>query len=51
MLSRGRPLEPQWVRPDTERRTRMLLARMRDPRLRERLAEQLREALTLAHRR
>ena len=44
-------LEPQWMRPDTERRTRMLLARMRDPRLRDRLAEQLREALTLAHRR
>jgi hypothetical protein len=39
-------LEPQWLRPDTERRTRMLLSRMRDPRLRARVAEQLDHAVS-----
>jgi hypothetical protein len=34
-------LEPEWFRPDTERRIRMLLARMRDPKLRADLAGEL----------
>jgi hypothetical protein len=38
-------LDPQWTRPDTDRRTRMLLARLRDPRLRAELAGRLEEAL------
>lgn len=44
-------LEPQWLRPDTERRTRMLLSRTRDPRLRSQLAEQLRESMAGAESR
>jgi len=36
-------LEQRWFRPDTERRMRTLLARMRDPRLRSELAEKLHE--------
>jgi transcriptional regulator with XRE-family HTH domain len=39
-------LEPQWLRPDTERRTRMLLSRMRDPKLRAYVAEQLDHAVS-----
>jgi transcriptional regulator with XRE-family HTH domain len=38
-------LDPQWTRPDTDRRTRMLLARLRDPRLHAELAGRLEEAL------
>ena len=34
-------LQPLWLRPDTERRMRALLARMRDARLRSRLAGQM----------
>jgi hypothetical protein len=41
-------LDPRWLRPDTERRTRNLLARMRDRRLRARLAGQLHESLATA---
>jgi hypothetical protein len=41
-------LDPRWLRPDTERRTRNLLARMRDGRLRARLAGQLHESLATA---
>jgi transcriptional regulator with XRE-family HTH domain len=41
----ARALDPQWMRPDTERRTRLLLARMRDHRLRTHLASQLHESL------
>jgi hypothetical protein len=39
-------LEQQWFRPDTERRTRMLLRRLRDPRLRRQLAGELEERLS-----
>jgi hypothetical protein len=39
MAERG--LDRQWFRPDTERRMRTLLARMRDPRLRGVLVERL----------
>jgi transcriptional regulator with XRE-family HTH domain len=39
-------LERQWFRPDTESRTRMLLRRLRDPRLRALLAGELEERLT-----
>ena len=38
-------LDQQWFRPDTERRTRMLLRRLRDPRLRQQLASELEERL------
>jgi hypothetical protein len=41
----ARALDPMWMRPDTERRTRALLARMRDARLRTHLAGQLHDAL------
>jgi len=41
-------LDLQWTRPDTERRTRMLLARMRDPRLRAELEGRLAEVLAAA---
>jgi hypothetical protein len=34
-------LDRQWFRPDTERRTRMLLRRLRDPRLRADLSGKL----------
>jgi transcriptional regulator with XRE-family HTH domain len=37
-------LEPQWLRPDQERRTRLLLSRMRDPQLRAMLADLFHEA-------
>jgi len=39
-------LDRQWFRPDTERRMQSLLRRMRDPRLRSRLAEVLRQLTT-----
>jgi transcriptional regulator with XRE-family HTH domain len=38
-------LDRQWFRPDTEQRTRAVLARMRDRRLREQLAAELEERL------
>ena len=34
-------LDPQWLRPDTDRRTRKLLRQMRDPKLQSDLADQL----------
>jgi hypothetical protein len=34
-------LDPQWLRPDTDRRTRKLLSQMRDPKLQSDLADQL----------
>ncbi|HEY7201869.1 MAG TPA: helix-turn-helix domain-containing protein [Candidatus Dormibacteraeota bacterium] len=37
-------LDPRWFRPDTERRTRLLLTRMRDPRLRAEVIGQMQEA-------
>jgi hypothetical protein len=40
-----RAFEPEWLRPDTERRVRRLLGRMRDPRLRARLAGELHQAI------
>ncbi len=41
-------LQPLWLRPDTDRRMRGLLARMRDARLRSRLAGQMQESQTAA---
>jgi hypothetical protein len=41
-------LDPRWMRPDTERRTKTLLARMRDGRLRAGLAARLQESLATA---
>jgi transcriptional regulator with XRE-family HTH domain len=41
-------LEPLWLRPDTERRMRELLARMRDARLRSQLAEQMHDSQAVA---
>ena len=41
-------LDPVWMRPDTERRTKTLLARMRDPRLQAQVAGRLQEALATA---
>jgi len=41
-------LDPLWLRPDTERRMRALLARMRDSQLRERLADELHESRAIA---
>ena len=41
-------LDPRWMRPDTERRMRTLLARMRDTRLRAQLAGHLHESLSAA---
>jgi transcriptional regulator with XRE-family HTH domain len=38
-------LDPRWMRPDTERRTKILLTRMRDGRLRSELAGRLQESL------
>ncbi|MBJ7598173.1 MAG: hypothetical protein DLM67_24515 [Candidatus Nephthysia bennettiae] len=38
-------LDRQWFRPDTEQRSRALLSRMRDPRLRRQLAGELEERL------
>jgi transcriptional regulator with XRE-family HTH domain len=38
-------LDRQWFRPDTERRTRMLLRRLRDPRLRADLSGELEERI------
>jgi hypothetical protein len=38
-------LERQWFRPDTEQRARALLGRLRDRRLRERLAGELEEVV------
>jgi hypothetical protein len=38
-------LDRQWFRPDTEQRTRALLSRMRDLRLRQQLAGELEERL------
>jgi hypothetical protein len=37
-------LDPLWLRPDTERRLRSLLARMRDARLRSQLADEMHES-------
>ncbi len=37
-------LDPRWLRPDTERRMEALQVRLRDPRIKERLAEALFEA-------
>ena len=41
-------LDPLWLRPDTERRMRALLARMRDSRLREQLADELHASQAIA---
>ncbi len=41
-------LEPLWLRPDTERRMRALLARMRDARLRSQLADRMHESQAVA---
>jgi hypothetical protein len=41
-------LDPQWFRPDTERRTRILLRRMRDSRLRALVSDRLAHARTVA---
>ncbi len=41
-------LEPLWLRPDTERRMRALMARMRDARLRSQLAERMHESQAVA---
>jgi len=41
-------LDPLWLRPDTERRMRALLAMMRDARLRSRLADQMHESQAVA---
>jgi transcriptional regulator with XRE-family HTH domain len=41
-------LDPLWLRPDTERRLRALLARMRDSRLRRHLADELHESQVTA---
>jgi hypothetical protein len=37
----ARALDPQWLRPDTDRRTRRLLSQMRDPQLKSHLANEL----------
>jgi hypothetical protein len=42
-------LDPEWLGPDTERRTRILLRKMRDPRLRAQLTDQLHASWTLPH--
>jgi hypothetical protein len=44
----ARALDPQWLRPDTDRRTRKLLGQMRDPQLRTDLANQLAAAWATA---
>jgi predicted mannosyl-3-phosphoglycerate phosphatase (HAD superfamily) len=44
----ARALEPLWWRPDTERRMRALLARMRDRRLRSQVAGQMHETQAAA---
>ena len=41
-------LDPEWLRPDTERRTQILLREMQDVRLRSQLAEQLHAARDVA---
>jgi hypothetical protein len=43
-----RALDPLWLRPDTERRMRALLAKMGDARLRAQLADEMREAQAAA---
>lgn len=41
-------LDPEWLRPDTERRTQILLRKMQNIRLRSQLAEQLHESRHIA---
>jgi hypothetical protein len=44
-------LDPEWLRPDTERRIGVLLSRMRDPRLAEELLGRLMEAQSASRKR
>lgn len=41
-------LDPEWLRPDTERRTRILLSKLRDPQLRAQLDDQLHASIDAA---